>query len=159
GATGGERPTMRGLRRRSPLWRRSAAGVAIGALLASVTTVVTAPFVAPVFGDVGPLAATPLDAQVFAGGTEGDFTNDCGTDNGLPTGGVQNGSAGFSINDVTTTAASDAFDCGAMVWVGTTAVADDDGTVDVSASGGDQVLTVSTQAVGGLQVTDTYRMF
>ena len=63
------------------------------------------------------------------------------------------------MNDVTTLAATDAFDCGAMVWVGNTVVADDDGTVDVSPSGGDTVVTPSTQTIGGLQVTDTYRMF
>jgi hypothetical protein len=46
-----------------------------------------------------------------------------------------------------------------VVWVGNTAVADDDGTVDISASGSDQVVTPSAQTIGSLQVTDTYRIF
>jgi hypothetical protein len=109
--------------------------------------------------DVKALVATPLDAAVFVNSVEWDFTNGCGTSNGLPTGGVSNNGPGFAINDVTTLAEGDAFDCGSMVWIGDTALADDDGTIDVSPSGGDTVVTPATRTIGGLEVTDSYRIF
>jgi hypothetical protein len=133
----------------------------LAAAFASVALVFAPAIASAGSGDPGVkgLAATPLDAQVFVNSVEWDFTNSCGTDNGLPAGGNVNSTPGLSVNDVTTLAGADAFDCGAMVWVGNTVVADDDGTVDVSPSGGDTVVTPSTQTIGGLQVTDTYRMF
>jgi hypothetical protein len=114
-------------------------------------------------GGVGPpvkaLVATPLDASVFENGTRWDLSNSCGTDNGLPTGGASDGSPGFALLEATTPAAGDAFDCGGMVWVGNSVVADDDGTVDVSPSGADTVVTPSTVTLAGLQVHETYRVF
>jgi hypothetical protein len=104
------------------------------------------------------LVATPLDAQVTANGFQWEMSNACGTDDGLPTG-IANGSAALGVLDVAGPSGVDAFDCGGVVWVGNTAVADDDGTVDVSPSGGDQVVTPSTMTIGGLRVTDTYRVF
>ena len=105
------------------------------------------------------LVATPLDASVVENGTRWDLSNSCGTDNGLPTGGASDGSPGFAILDATSPAAGDAFDCGGMVWVGSSVVADDDGTVDISPSGADTVVTPSTVTIAGLQVRETYRVF
>jgi hypothetical protein len=160
----------------------AAAGLVAGVLLASVSVLLTLVLLTPALADPSPtatttssattstttlaagpdvkaLAATPLDVQVFAGGTAWVFTNSCGTDNGLPTGGSDNSSPGLAIFDVTNSALTDAFDCGAMVWIGSTVVADDDGTVDVSPSGADEVVTPSTQTIAGLRVTDSYRLF
>jgi hypothetical protein len=133
----------------------------IAAVLATLTLVLVpaAALAGPGDPQVKAEAATPLDAQVFVNNVEWDFTNACGTSNGLPAGGNLNNSPGLAVSDVTTLAGMDAFDCGAMVWVGNTVVADDDGTVDVSTSGGDTVVTPSTRTIGGLQVTDTYRLF
>ncbi|HZP31067.1 MAG TPA: hypothetical protein VFC99_19115 [Acidimicrobiia bacterium] len=113
----------------------------------------------PAAPGVKALAATPLDASVVVNGYEWQMSNACGTSNGLPTGGTSNGSPGLGILEAKGPGGGDAFDCGAVVWVGNTVVADDDGTVDVSPSGGDTVVTPSTQTIGGLHVTDTYRVF
>jgi hypothetical protein len=114
---------------------------------------------APVSGPgVKGLVATPLDALVTANGFQWQMSNGCGTDDGTPTG-VENASPALGILDVTSSAGTDAFDCGGLVWVGNTVVADDDGTVDVSPSGSDEVVTPSTVTIGGLRVTDTYRVF
>jgi hypothetical protein len=158
----------------------AAAGLAAGALLASASVLLTLVLLTPALADPSPttsatttsattmpagpdvkaLAPTPLDVDVFAGGTAWVFTNSCGTDNGLPTGGSANNTPGLAIFDATTSSAlTDAFDCGAMVWIGSTVVADDDGTVDVSPSGADEVVTPLTQTIAGLRVTDSYRLF
>jgi hypothetical protein len=114
---------------------------------------------APVSGpEVKGLVATPLDALVTANGFQWQMSNACGTDDGSPTG-IENAGPALGILDVSGSAGMDAFDCGGLVWVGNTAVADDDGTVDVSPSGVDQVVTPSTATIGGLRVTDTYRVF
>jgi hypothetical protein len=137
----------------------AAVGIAL-VLLAGV------PAVAPVgaTADPGPAAgvksqvATPLDAQVTANGFHWEMSNACGTDDGLPTG-IASGGAALGILELAGSAGVDAFDCGGVVWVGNTAVADDDGTVDVSPAGSDQVVTPSDATIGGLRVTDTYRVF
>jgi hypothetical protein len=126
------------------------AGPALGARAGTV------PDAGPDAG-VKPLAATPLDTVVTVNGFQWLVSNACGTTNGLPDG--LNGGPGLGVLDATGPAGADAFDCGGVVWVGNTAVADDDGTVDVSTDGADQVVTPSTRTIAGLQVTDTYRVF
>jgi hypothetical protein len=129
------------------------AGVPVVAPLASAAETAPGPG-----ADVKGLVATPLDAQVTANGFQWEVSNGCGTDDGLPTG-VANGGPALGILDVAGSAGVDAFDCGGVVWIGNTAVADDDGIVDVSPSGADQVVTPSTMTIGSLEVTDTYRVF
>ncbi len=145
------------------------APVAAGADPATTTTTTTTTVVSPKAVPGAPSVRAPVQAQLadalpvdvdFPGGIEWTFSNECGTSNGLPTGGTSDGSPGLAVLDAgTDPSISDAFDCGAMVWVGNTIVADDDGTVDVSGDATATFLTPTPATIGGLRVTDSYRMF
>ncbi len=104
-------------------------------------------------------APTPLDDTIVKGTYSWDLTNDGGTDNGLPAGGSCEDDPGFAIEDAETLNESDAYDIAGLVFVDDAVYVDDDSTVDISAAGGDSVVTASTQSLSGLDVTVEHRYF
>ena len=123
----------------------------------TMTTTTTSPAaggapVRPQFTGGFPVEFDPVSGEQW------HFSNSCGTTNGLPSGGSENGSAGLAISDAATPASGNAYDCAAMVWIGNTVVSDTDGIVDLPTVPPDSLL-VATAAVNGLQVTQSYRVF
>jgi hypothetical protein len=125
---------------------------------ATTTTTATAPTV---------VRGSPVSSQIILGfpvefdpasGDQWHISNTCGTSNGLPSGGTENGSPGLGISDAATSASGNAYDCAAMVWIGNSVVADADGLADLPNVPPDSLL-IAAATVDGLDITQSYRIF
>jgi hypothetical protein len=105
-------------------------------------------------GPVRPVLAAPvaLPQTITAGGATWDIRNTGGTDNGLPTGGICNGSPGLSVFNASIPGQPNTFDHGNEIWVNDSIFVAP-ALVDLNG----QTITAGPVAMSGLGVTVAYR--